>query len=514
MAGLAGLTLVRLAVAATVPLSPDEAYYLVWSHALAAGYLDHPPMVALWIRAGSWLVGGTAGGGAAGGGAAGGAWAGGWAADPALGIRLLAPLSVALGSWLLWDAAERLLPGRGAGLTAAALLNATLLLGVGAVTMTPDTPLLFFWVCTLWALARAGIGQGGVGAGVEDGGTGAGAWWLAVGLFAGLAFDSKYTAAFLVLGIALWLLAAGRRWLAQPWPWLGLLVGLLAIAPVLAWNAVHGWASFAKQGGRLEAWRTARAAQFLGELLGGQLGLATPLVFVLCVAGVVLACRLTCQAACRRRAPGWTLLVALSLPAAAVFIAHAFADRVQGNWPAIIYPAAAIAAAGLRAPAWRRLYRPAVGLGLAITALVYVQAATGVLPVPIRFDPSALQLAGWPGLAAQVEAARQREGASFVAADQYGVGSELAYWLPGDAPVVGIEPRWRLFALPAMALDGRVGILVRSARREPLSGNGAWAARAPIGLAARTRDGQTVEAYRLYRVVGGAGPAETVLPRR
>ena len=50
---LAALTLVRLVVAATVPLSPDETYYWVWSRALAAGYLDHPPMVALWLRAGT-----------------------------------------------------------------------------------------------------------------------------------------------------------------------------------------------------------------------------------------------------------------------------------------------------------------------------------------------------------------------------------------------------------------------------------------------------------------------------
>ena len=54
---LAALTLFRLVVAAALPLSPDEAYYWVWSRALAPGYLDHPPMVALWIRAGTWLAG-------------------------------------------------------------------------------------------------------------------------------------------------------------------------------------------------------------------------------------------------------------------------------------------------------------------------------------------------------------------------------------------------------------------------------------------------------------------------
>jgi 4-amino-4-deoxy-L-arabinose transferase-like glycosyltransferase len=479
VAALAALTLVRLVVAATLPLSPDEAYYWVWSRALAAGYLDHPPMVAFWARAGMLLAG-----------------------DGVLGIRLLAPLAAALGSWLLWQAGERLLPGRGAGLVAAALLNATLLLGAGAVTMTPDTPLLFFWVCTMWALARLRIRGSESGPGV---------WWLAVGLFAGLALDSKYTAAFLVLGIGLWLLLAERRWLARPWPWLGLLVGLLVVAPVLMWNAAHGWASFAKQGGRIEEWRPARAAQFLGELVAGQLGLATPLVLLLCAAGLVVGCR----RAWRQRESGWMLLVALSLPAVAVFVEHAFADRVQGNWPAIVYPAAVIAAAGLEAPRWRRLYCPAVLLGLAMTALVYLQATLALLPVPIRFDPSALQLAGWPELAAQVEAARRRDGASFVATDQYGVASELAYWLPAEVPVVGTEQRWRVFDLPAAALDGRVGILVRSARREALSGAGAWAALDLLGVVARQRDGQAVEMYRLYRVVGGGAlPNATVLPRR
>src|SRR5579863_5002850 len=106
VAGLGGLTVIRLIVAAVTPLVPDEAYYWVWSHALAAGYLDHPPMVALWIRAGTLLAGANA-----------------------IGVRLLGPFAAALGSVLVYDTAEQLFPGRSAGLTAAALLNGTLLLG-------------------------------------------------------------------------------------------------------------------------------------------------------------------------------------------------------------------------------------------------------------------------------------------------------------------------------------------------------------------------------------------------
>ena len=85
----------------------------------------------------------------------------------------------------------------------------------------------------------------------------------------------------------------------------------------------------------------------------------------------------------------------------------------------------------------------------------------------------------------------------------------------GDAPVVGIEQRWRTFDLPMAVLGGQVGILVRSTRREAPSGAGPWAARDPVGVVTRQRDGQPVETYRLYRVVaGGTLPNATVLPRR
>ena len=90
-------------------------------------------MVALWIRAGTALLRRHRAGGAP----ARARWRPRWA-------RVL-----------LWRAAEDLLPGRGAGVAAAVLANATLLFGAGAVTMTPDTPLLFFWTAALFGLRPA-----------------------------------------------------------------------------------------------------------------------------------------------------------------------------------------------------------------------------------------------------------------------------------------------------------------------------------------------------------------------
>ena len=480
LAGLALLTLVRLAVAAIVPLAPDETYYWVWSQHLQGGYLDHPPMVALWIRLGTDLLGATP-----------------------LGVRLLGPLSGAAGSVLLWHAAEALLPGRRAGWIATVLLNATLLFGVGSVVMTPDTPLLFFWVCCLWALARFVRDPNG--------------WWLALaGVAAGAAFDSKYTAAFLALGVALWLIwvpSLRRLWL-NPAPYWGMLWGMQAVLPVVNWNRTHGWVSFLKQGGRLDHWHPANAPRLLGELIGAQLGLATPLVFAFCVAGVVLATR----EAWRRRDPACSLLAAMTLPAVLVFLQHTLAGRVQGNWPAVLYPAAAIAAAGLEAPVWRRLFAPAAVLGLAITALVYVQAATAILPLPVRRDPTALQLRGWGGLASRVAAVARQTGAAFVAADDYAPASELAWHLPAGTELVGVEPRWAYFDLPRPALAGRAGVLVRQANAGPPP-TASWTGATLLGTVWRRSGGgrsggQRIAAFRLFRVTVRPGPAAAVLPRR
>lgn len=474
---LAALTALRLVVAGVTPLAPDEAYYWVWSHSLQAGYLDHPPMVALFIAAGTAIAG-----------------------DTALGVRLLGPLSLALGSVLLARAADDLFPGRRAGPWAAALLNATLFAGVGGVTMTPDTPLLFFWVAALWATARLHA-------------TGDGRWWLAVGLLAGLALASKYTAVLFGAGLLLWLAMdpGARRWFRRWELWAGGVLAALVFAPVIAWNAAEGWASFAKQGGRAGSGSAADALRYLGELAAGQAALATPIVFAFCLAGPAAAARI----GWRNRDGAALLLAALVLPGAMLFLWQATGSRVQGNWPAILYPAAAIAGAALlQRPAWLRLRRPAVVLGLAVTGAVYLQATLAPLALPRQQDPTLARLGGWDAFANAVEQAARREGAAFVAAEEYGLAAVLAFRLPAGRVVVAMDRRWRYFVLPPPPPPGVTGLLVRSERR----GEGAplWPGAQPVPGArlVRSRGGVEAEAYRLHRVTTGPGqPPAARLPR-
>ena len=408
-AGLLGLaTLLRLVVAGYTPLSADEAYYRVWAHALAPGYLDHPPVVALFIRAGIAIAG-----------------------DTALGVRLLAPLAAALGTLLLVQAARDLSPpgqGKAAGVRAAWLLNGTLLLNAGAVIMTPDTPLLLFWTACLAALARL----------IR---TGNPAWWLAAGVAAGLALDSKYTAALLAPALLAWLLVVpqARPWLARWQPYAGAALALALFAPVLAWNAGHHWASFLRQGGREGDFHPIHAVGHLAELIGGQIGLATPVLFAVFCAGVG-----ACARRGVRRRPAESLLLAVTIIPGLVFVQHAFGDRVQANWPSVLYPGAALAAALSAIPFWRT----AAGLGVAVSGALYLQAAAAPLALPRRVDFTLIRLGGWPALSRSVDEAAHADGAGFIAADEYGLAAELAFHL--TRAVIGVEPRWALFNLPRL----------------------------------------------------------------
>lgn len=457
---LVALTVVRLLLAACLPVTPDEAYYWIWSHTLQASYLDHPPMVAWWIYISTLICG-----------------------DTGLGIRLTAPIAAAVGTILTVLACRdfqavllrdrplvRMLDPVAAGI----LLNATLALGVGATLMTPDTPLLFFMALFLWAAARL----------VRTGDL---RWWVLLGISASLGFDSKYTMILPVAGLGLWCLLSSvrRKQLLTPWPWSGLGIGAALTAPVVWWNATHGWASFVRQGGRTGDWHPASAPGYLGELLAGQFGLLTPGVFLL--AGMALV------AAFRRRTDVDRLLLCLTCVPGAVFLQHALGDRVQPNWPVLIYPAL-MCLIGVQA---ERRWKGAARLGYALWGLLVCQAATGFLPLNRHFDVALRQGGGWTTFSENI--AQRSQEAAFIASDEYGLASELAFSLPNRV-VLGAEPRWTLFDLPVWSCRAGWGLLVRNGRRSVPPGS-PWATLAkPVGTIVRSRGGREAERYDLYQI--------------
>ncbi|MGY3691006.1 hypothetical protein ACVIGA_001086 [Bradyrhizobium sp. USDA 3240] len=285
------LVVLRLAAAAWTPLTFDEAYYWMWSKALAGGYYDHPPMVAVVIRLGTMIAG-----------------------DTPFGVRLVSILLALPMSWAIYRAAEILFGGRRIAASATILLNVTLMAAVGTLIVTPDAPLLVAASFLLYSLAKV----------LESG---RGAWWLAVGVSAGLALLSKYTALFFGPAILIWLAVVPklRRWYLSPWLYLGGLVAVGLFAPVILWNADHHWVSFIKQMGRarIEDFRP----NYIAELIPTQFAFATPLVFILGVMGL--------YALYRRRAgamPARVLVNTMFWTIVVYFTWHALHARVEANW--------------------------------------------------------------------------------------------------------------------------------------------------------------------------------------
>jgi hypothetical protein len=394
---LALLTL-RLLAAAWTPLTFDEAYYWIWSKHLAGGYYDHPPMVALVIRAGTLIAG-----------------------DTELGVRLVSILLALPMSFAVFRSAALLFGGMRVAATATMLLNVTLMASVGTTIITPDSPLLFAASFVLFFLAKLRETDRGV-------------WWLAVGAAVGFGLLSKYTALFFGPAILIWLVVVPkqRRWLLSPWPYLGAIIAAAMFVPVILWNAEHQWVSFIKQIGRarIEDFNPT----FIAELVPIQFVFATPLVAILGAMGL--------YALCTRKAGAISASVLIDVMFWVItlyFVWHSLHARVEANWLAPVYPAFAIAAAVAgHLVSWevraQRVsdfcLRWACPLAILMFVLLILQANTGVLS-GYRRDPTVRSVGiGWRTLAAEIEAARIRTGATCVLAPDYGTASWLAFYLP------------------------------------------------------------------------------------
>jgi hypothetical protein len=69
-------------------------------------------------------------------------------------------------------------------------------------------------------------------------------WWLAIGAAIGAGMMTKYTMAFLVVGIVVGvLLTPARRFLRSPWLWCGVALSLLIFLPNLLWQLHHNFIS-------------------------------------------------------------------------------------------------------------------------------------------------------------------------------------------------------------------------------------------------------------------------------
>jgi hypothetical protein len=468
-----GLMLFRLVGAACTPLTFDEAYYWTWSKNLAGGFYDHPPMVAMVIRAGTLIAG-----------------------DTQLGVRLFSILLALPMSWAVYRAAQILFASPVVASTAAILLNATLMVSVETMIILPDSPLVVASAFILFFLAK-----------VFE--TGRGAWWLAVGAAVGAALLSKYNALFFGPIILVWLVAVPelRRWLISPWPYLGGLVALAMFSPVLLWNADHQWVSFIKQFGRVLPGRF--RPQYLATFVLGQVLLATPAVFLLGASGIYALHK---GVAGRRAAA--VLINATVLLVVLYFGVHSLHAEVHPDYPSTTYPAFAIAAAVavhlmMWSDRWQRLvdisFRWAVPGGIAMFLLLMVQINLGWLTGYYRDPWVKITAVGFQNVADEIMSVRDRTGASCILAGDFGTTAWLMFYLPAGSCVAqrGERIRWVNMLDPASAL--LQGKLLFVSANFPAWRYLGYHYRTPVARLERKRGPTVIESYELVLLEAQSG---------
>ncbi len=384
------MSVLRIALAAQLPLFVDEAFYWQESRHLDWAYSDLPGLTAWLIYLGTLVAG-----------------------DHLLGVRW--PFLV-MGSalpWLMFWAARPF--GHERAWQVCLLVTLFPLSGLLGILALPDVPM---------NLAAAACLLGGVWAVRES--YGRAAAWLALGLVLGGLSHYRFLGVIAVGFAALLWLPQGRRALRQPRIWLAIVLGLLAWLPLAMWNFDHGEAGWKFQLLDRHPW------QFQVEgfrFLVVQASVATPLMFA---ALLLAAMRFSSRYIPFER---WFALCG-GLTVLGYFLLGFVADsqRVSFHWPLPGYLALLVLVPTVVAP-WSDWLRRAcyalllAGLVAAIAAISMVASdkgrarLTGSANYPQNF-------AGWDVLS---QAVRLRLAGmppqTRLIADHFKIGAELGFAL-------------------------------------------------------------------------------------
>jgi 4-amino-4-deoxy-L-arabinose transferase-like glycosyltransferase len=456
---------VHLAIAALVPLFDDEAYYALWARDLALGYYDHPPMIAYMIRMGTHLFGETA-----------------------LGIRLFPVIGFVASGYLVGDMARRM-SGSAGGLPvlATTLYNLSLLVFALGSFATPDAPSTLFWVAALWASIRA--------TNTPPDTRYAMLWWVCTGLLIGFGGLSKFTNAFLALGLLAYLIATlkGRAYLFTRLPYMTVAAAILPLLPYLFWNLQNDWLGLERQGARLVA--SGFSTRYLGEYAALLLLVPTPLVSWFAFRAL--------------KAPpeGSALLVWSSVPLLLYFAYHATHAPVQANWIVPLQALFAIPAAfGLAQAQSPRLWTKAtLAIALLMSVGLVATAFNPVTPIGTADNPPN-QTRGWSATQDAITELLEETGATWIATTDYARTGSLALRFPQVRvwSVAQLQRYGFRGAFPT-ELCTAPGLLIERARRSETTSETApslfetvEATRAAI----RTQGGVTLMRYHLTPVSG------------
>jgi hypothetical protein len=376
----------------------DEAYYWMWGQHPALSYYDHPPLNA-------WLLGLSSA-------------VFGW---NVFALRLPVALAVLADIFALFLISRRI-GGDWWGhfwLTLLLFL-ATPIFSTVTNYALPDhlllTALLFSIHFFLRFFADRAAGQGGA---TRD--------LLLGALFLGLAGLAKYNAAFLGIGVALFVVLYDRALLAQARLFLAAALALTLQAPVLIWNVTERFASFAFQLGG----RHAGISAIVDGLVPLLLGVA---IFI----GPFLLWPIVQFAFSRRNAvPGMGFARTTFVVSTLAIVALALVTFTLFHWNLAAYVAMLPFLALYMRPRWLIPLQALLGIAFAVAIFVNY-AIVPITNVGTWRDEATAWSYDWSAIATAVEAARDEYNPGFIAGADYTTASLLAFALK-DPNVVSLD---------------------------------------------------------------------------
>lgn len=387
---------------AGVGLAPDEAQYWTWSLEPSLGYYSKPPGIAWQIWAGCQLFGPTE-----------------------LGVRAGA---VILNAWLALAvyalARECGLKERGA-FWAAILMMFSPLGFLGAIPATTDLGFILMWTLASTLFVRA-LRQGTPPP------------YIAIGALIAIGGLFKWTV------FALWPLLLGWALFcpqarSKTW-WVGVLLSLVAFLPALFWNAEHDWVTFRHVGNNILGSLAHEGASpgiargnFL-DFVGAQVGLLSPIFFVLLVMGAVDVVR-------HWKATALTIRFCFTTGAVVVvYMAIALVDKMQPNWAIYVYPSSLVLVAWYALEVlsirWGKIWLTA-GLVLSVVLIAfgvsipYWQSHESPWKIPYAWNPFRHSL-GWQRLPIALKVAGYNPEKDFLFGDKYQMTSLLSFYSQGQ----------------------------------------------------------------------------------
>ncbi len=406
------LFIIRLILITKIDLIPEETYYWQWSRHLSLSYYDMSPMIAYTIAL-TTLFGKL---------------------NSQFFVRLAAPAISLLLSFFVFAALKKITGKVLLSLIWAALLNAIPIFNVGSILIVYGNLQMLFFSLTVLLLLYLVI-------------TGKNYYWYLIGISAGFALLSKYTAVFIYLIVFIFLLLSKkhRKYFSRKEPYLAFLISIVIFTPVIIWNYFNDFVSFRHLltlSGGYENFGIFLSNFFL--FIISQAGIISPFLFIIIMVSVFAGLYL----GLKENNDIYIALSTASLVPFLYFVYQCTKTMVQPNWPVFLYFPAFLLSfvlslrlyAALRADKIKKIMLYFYGLsfftGLVFSLIIFIAPYYPVFNpfINVKISKSPLRdMLGWKEMGAQVDKilSAHKKDDLLIAARRFQTASELAYYVKG-----------------------------------------------------------------------------------